>query len=453
EVYILDTPDSGVYVWLGSGVDAGVKKNYHDLANQYLALKGYPAWVNVTRVTESAESATFKQYFHDWDTSPATIRALLTETDAGYYSGDAEEAAASAKLIGKSAAARGVSGEQEDITESVLSGLPVIYQSEVYVITYRFSDDSGADSCVLYWWIGAGAPQHDKLAALQLVTRLEDELGERVTVVPERAGVLEDDDVFVLETAATGDEPDEFWEALGGASEEKEDPSAWKLAVNRRVTTPHTLTAVTVKVTGKIRFEDLDADYSQQDLSDDGVYILDTGEELYLWQGSNIPEREYIEDDGLDRSAETALVVSVRQGAEPAVFKKLFPQWDEDMWEDDGLDRSAKTALVVSVRQGAEPAVFKKLFPQWDEDMWEDDGLDRSAKTALVVSVRQGAEPAVFKKLFPQWDEDMWEDDGLDRSAKTALVVSVRQGAEPAVFKKLFPQWDEDMWEVSVHRG
>lgn len=52
--------------------------------------------------------------------------------------------------------------------------------------------------------------------------------------------------------------------SAGGLSEEKEDPSAWKLAVNRRVTTPHTLTAVTVKVTGKIRFEDFDAEYSQQ---------------------------------------------------------------------------------------------------------------------------------------------------------------------------------------------
>lgn len=34
--------------------------------------------------------------------------------------------------------------------------------------------------------------------------------------------------------------------------------------MNRRVTTPHTLTAVTVKVTGKIKFEDLDEKYTQQ---------------------------------------------------------------------------------------------------------------------------------------------------------------------------------------------
>ncbi|KPJ06985.1 Tryptophan 2,3-dioxygenase [Papilio machaon] len=71
--------------------------------------------------------------------------------------------------------------------------------------------------------------------------------------------------------------------------------------------------------------------------------VLDTGEELYFWKGKNIPERvrmakdtiieEYISDDGLDRTVDSAVVVSVRQGKEPAVFKKLFPDWDDDMWE------------------------------------------------------------------------------------------------------------------------
>ncbi|CAG9122909.1 unnamed protein product [Plutella xylostella] len=79
-----------------------------------------------------------------------------------------------------------------------------------------------------------------------------------------------------------------------------------------------------------------------QDLSDDGVYILDTGEELYYWRGAAAPARvlaakediieQYISDDGLDRTAASALVVSVKQGAEPAVFRTHFPDWDEDMW-------------------------------------------------------------------------------------------------------------------------
>ena len=46
-----------------------------------------------------------------------------------------------------------------------------------------------------------------------------------------------------------------------------------------------------------------------------------------------VPFQEYIEDDGLERTVDSALVVFVKQGEEPSVFKKLFPEWDNDMWD------------------------------------------------------------------------------------------------------------------------
>ncbi|CAK1591699.1 unnamed protein product [Parnassius mnemosyne] len=457
EVYILDTPCTGVYVWLGNELDADIKKDYNDIVQKYLDLKGYPSWVNVTRVTEGNESCNFKQYFHNWDTLNATsIHGLLSETDAGYFSSDADESGAAAKLIGKSATARGfmpdqgegtftvtrVSSDEEDVTERIAER-PVLYQNDVYTIKYQYSDSNGEDAFVVYVWMGTDAEPTDKQAGLDLASQIEQESEAGVTVVkvpqgkepkhflsifkgnlaifygskdnnykeenskksfdddgirlfrvegtelgvdmrttqvPESADVLEDDDVYILETPETiyvwhgkeslpeeqetamafvkevfgedkeivtleqGEETDEFWESLGGVPEEKEDAAGWRLVVNRRMTTPHTLTAVTVSVTGKIGFEDLPPDFTQQDLSDDGVYILDAGEELYFWRGKNTPERvkmakneiiqEYIADDGLGRTVDTAIVMSVKQGKEPVVFKKLFPSWEDDMWEN-----------------------------------------------------------------------------------------------------------------------
>ncbi|XP_026724506.1 gelsolin, cytoplasmic-like [Trichoplusia ni] len=474
-VYVLDTPCSGVYVWVGSEVDGEIRNTYHEIANQYLEVKGYPAWVNVTKVREGAESSTFKQYFHNWETIQMfSTKGLVTESDAGYFSEDAEKSASTAKQIGKSAAARGympdqgdgsytvtrITGEQQDITETFESGVARFYQSEVYVIKYQYSIDD-ADAYVIYLWIGTDASNDDKQAGLELVNQLEDELEGGVTLVKvpqgkepkhflsifkgqlsilfggsdtdykpvnsrgtyeedsvrlfrvegtelgvdmrgqqvtETADSLEDDDVYVLESPETiyiwigkesneteqeavnnfvqalvdkeittvqqGEEPDEFWELLGGAPEEKEDPSGWRLAVNRRVTTPRTLTAATVTVTKKIKFEDFDDEYSQQDLSDDGVYILDTGEELYLWQGNNIPERvkmarldiikEYIEDDGLERTVDSALVIFVKQGQEPSVFKKLFSEWDNDMWDNQASYEDIKNETKAANSKGDE---------------------------------------------------------------------------------------------------
>ncbi|CAB3252220.1 unnamed protein product [Arctia plantaginis] len=457
DIFILDTPCSGVYVWIGSDVSSDVKKTYSEIADKYLEMKSYPTWVNVTMVAQGSESSNFKQYFHNWDSTGAYRSRAVTDSDAGYYSEDQEHATTAAKLIGKSAAARGYMPDQgdgkfnitrlsngnEDVTELFTEDLSVLYQNEVYLVKYEYTNSEGADATVVYCWIGSDASEEDRTTAFDKAYELENDIEGNVALVkvpqgkepkhflsifkgnlaivfggtetdnkptnkngsyeddntrlfrvegtalgvdmrasqvPETADSLEDDDVYVLETkdiiylwsgkestedeqeaakkfvktvvgeekelaeVAQGEEPDEFWDALGGKVEEKEDASGWKQTVNRRVTTPRTLSSATVTVSGKIKFEDLDTEYTQQDLSDDGVFILDTGEELYVWQGANIPERykaarsdivkEYIEDDGLERTVDSALVVFVRQGEEPGVFKKLFPEWDNDLWEN-----------------------------------------------------------------------------------------------------------------------
>ncbi|XP_048480275.1 gelsolin-like [Plutella xylostella] len=453
EIFILDTPDSGIFIWIGSSADEENKKNYHDIVQKYLDVKGYPAWLHATRVTEGAESSLFKQYFAHWDVNDnAYIKSYASGIDAGYGSG--EDDAVVAKLVGKSAAAsrympddgsgtftvfRFAGGEQEDIMETLSSsssGARVLHAGAVYVVQYQYE----GDSYVVYNWVGADSSSEDRAAAAELVTQLEDELegkttlvrvpqgkepkhflglfkghlvivfgskendyapdnanhdyedtnvrlfrvegtalgvDMRATQVPETAASLEDDDVFVLQTADTlyvrvgkesddtektaalefiesfvtedgnivtfdqGDESDEFWEILGGKPDDLEDNSTWKATVSRRAHAATTLTAVSVNMRGKVRFEEL-PEFAQEDLSDDGVYILDTGEELYFWRGAAAPARvlaakediveQYISDDGLDRTATSALVVSVRQGAEPAVFRAHFPDWDEDMW-------------------------------------------------------------------------------------------------------------------------
>ncbi|XP_064076123.1 gelsolin-like [Vanessa tameamea] len=459
DVFILDTPCSGIYIWLGNDVDEDIKKNYNDIVQKFLEDKEYPSWMHVTRLVEGAESSAFKQYFHNWDSvmpSSSSVRSIASDIESGYFSGDADDSNAVAKFIGKSAAARSYMPDQgagsltifraaeeaEDITESQADA-PKLYQSEVYAVRYDYKDENDENATVVYLWIGKDADDDAKLGGVKAVSAIEEELEGNVTVVKipqgkeirhflnifkgqlmilcgdkdneyktenfkktfdddsvrlfrvegtklggdmratqveETSSSLEDDDVFILETAEQvylrigkesndkeqeaakgfvslligdekkvtevqeGEEPEEFWELLGGAPDEKEDPSRWKLNVNRRVTTPPTLTAVTVTASKKIKFEELPPDFSQTDLSDDGAYVLDNGEELYLWLGTNIPDRvkaarldiitKYIEDDGLERTVDSAIVVTLKQGKEPSTFKKMFPSWEDDLWKN-----------------------------------------------------------------------------------------------------------------------
>ncbi|KAJ2941902.1 hypothetical protein O0L34_g10717 [Tuta absoluta] len=441
EIYILDTPDSGVYTWLGKDADPEIRKAYYSITEMFLEMKGYPNWVNVTRVSEGMEIGNFKQYFHQWD-------SVATESDGGYFSSDGTET--SAFKIGKSAAARGYMPDEGSgdlvITrvddENEAMDTSILYSGEAYVIKYQFASErseSGSET-VIYIWIGAKADAAKNAKAVQLAEELEGvdykdtivvlvpqgkepkhllsifkgglgillgsqdkpenfngsyaddgvrlfkvegielNVDMKALQVPEKAEELEDDDVFVLETKEVvyvrngkeslpeeaeaalafvklavgdtkeivqinqGEEPEEFWEPLGGAPDAKEDNSKWKASASRRVTTPPSLYAVTVTIKGKIKIEELAPDFSQQDLSEDGIYILDVGEEIYMWEGASVPERvkkartdivkEYIKDDGLDRSPDNILVVGVKQDREPGVFKKHFPEWDEAMWSN-----------------------------------------------------------------------------------------------------------------------
>ncbi|XP_054272999.1 gelsolin, cytoplasmic isoform X2 [Macrosteles quadrilineatus] len=135
-------------------------------------------------------------------------------------------------------------------------------------------------------------------------------------------------------TMSEGGEPEQFWEALGGRGEY---PSTLELHRPIRATK---LFHCHVPFPNKLRVEEIHH-FSQQDLFEDDVMVLDSGELVYVWVGDQSTEEErrlaikmaedYLERDYSRRPADTVVVV-VHQGEEPLSFRRLFPEWDTDMW-------------------------------------------------------------------------------------------------------------------------
>jgi len=136
-------------------------------------------------------------------------------------------------------------------------------------------------------------------------------------------------------TMAEGGEPDQFWEALGGRGDY---PST--LELNRPIRATK-LFHCHVPYPNKLRVEEI-PHFSQQDLFEDDVMVLDSGELVYVWVGDQSTEEErrlaikmaedYLERDYSDRRPSDTVVVVVHQGEEPPSFRNLFPEWDPDMW-------------------------------------------------------------------------------------------------------------------------
>ncbi|CAG9790657.1 unnamed protein product [Diatraea saccharalis] len=326
EVYILDTPCSGVYIWLGKEVDDEVKKNYNETVQKYFDAKGYPDWVQVTRVVEGIECSNFKQYFHNWDTVSAGTKSKVSESDAGYFSGDAEESEAAAKLIGKSASARGfmpdngggtlavtrIAGEQEDLTEAFQSGVSILYQTEAYVFKYQYPDANGDDAYVLYYWIGAEASSEDKAAAKELVSEMEKEIEGDVTVVKVPQGKESKHFLNIFKghlAILFGGKNSDYTPVNSTDTYEENNVRLFRvegteLEVDMR--------AVQVKEDANV-------------LEDDDVFVLETKDTVYVWNGK---ESQTSEQEAALKFVETVVkekeIVTVNQGDEPDEFWEIL---------------------------------------------------------------------------------------------------------------------------------
>lgn len=132
-----------------------------------------------------------------------------------------------------------------------------------------------------------------------------------------------------LVTVAEGSEPATFWELLGGKTAYPE--SAPGSAPPREARLFELSDSA-----GSFKVNEV-AQFTQADLNNEDIYLLDTYTTVYLWigTGSNPHEREkagefskqYVKDaaDGRDKDSP---IITIKAGSEPALFTSHFVPWD-----------------------------------------------------------------------------------------------------------------------------
>uniref|UniRef100_A0A4W5K3M8 Gelsolin-like domain-containing protein n=2 Tax=Hucho hucho TaxID=62062 RepID=A0A4W5K3M8_9TELE len=132
-----------------------------------------------------------------------------------------------------------------------------------------------------------------------------------------------------------GQEPAEFWVALGGKA-----PYACDKRLQKEET-PHSPRLFECSnQTGVFRMTEVE-DLAQEDLDQDDVMLLDTWEEIFLWIGRSANEYEtkeacnsaleYLRTHPAGRDPDTP-IISVKQGYEPLTFTGWFNAWDPHKW-------------------------------------------------------------------------------------------------------------------------
>ncbi|XP_072269050.1 scinderin [Pyxicephalus adspersus] len=183
----------------------------------------------------------------------------------------------------------------------------LLNSNDVFVL--KLKNNSG------YQWVGKGAS------------------GEEVKGADYITGVLKCKTTRISE----GQEPDEFWSALGGKKSYQTSP----LLGSQLEDHPPRLFGCSNK-SGRFVIEEVPGEFTQEDLAEDDVMLLDTWEQLFLWIGKDANEvekkeslksaRQYIETDPSGRDKGIP-IITVKQGHEPPTFTGWFLAWDSNKWQ------------------------------------------------------------------------------------------------------------------------
>jgi len=244
----------------------------------------------------------------------------------------------------------------------------------------------------VYSWHGVGARPEEVESADKIASILKDHsYGPQGTASPQR-------EVLAI---GEGDEPEEFWAAIGGKGEYAKHPEDEPMPADPRLFQCST-------AFGSFVVEEI-ADFTQEDMIDDDVMLLDVGTCVYLWVGSGCTSEEKQKSlqtaqeynakapDGRDADIP---IMKVNAGSEPAMFTQFFPGWDPELFEKNKFvdPYEAKLAKLRQKAGAEEPAAPTPPVPAGAAELLSGDFADPEATKfsyeELSSGIPAGVDPA-----------------------------------------------------------
>ncbi|XP_071822473.1 advillin-like isoform X2 [Apostichopus japonicus] len=227
-------------------------------------------------------------------------------------------------------------------------------------------------------------------------------------------------DAFTI--VAEGSETDEVWESLGGKGEYASDKKLHEEVPTHQARLFHGSNAK-----GYFQVEEL-YDFSQEDLIEDDVMLLDTYSEIFVWVGRNSNKeekeqamqtaKEYVLTDPSGRDVEATSLIIIKQGFEPLNFTGYFHAWDPKLFESSLSEEDCRKRLEE--QNAAVTVNLDELLPKKKEDNLESypdyslDALKNNPPGDVDVSKKElylsetdfkatfGMDYEAFSKL-PNW--------------------------------------------------
>lgn len=442
DCFILDT-GSGIYVWVGKEATQKEKTEAMNKATEFLKTKKYPAWTQVHRIVQGAESAPFKQYFATWKDEGASHTRLIRSA-MGYSTDDSDvdfDDTLVENLKKSGGRALGFMPDQgkgnivsliqfvevPDSDEVRRTEIPLPLPNQLllgfgsYVIQYEYIQSDGKKVTVVYAWRGtaAGSLSFDEAVKVAM------ELGEELNAV--------------VVTTIQGNEPRHFLKMFKG-----ELITSYTGAPSEPI-----LFRVSGTDETDVRANEVEPDSSSL-ASDDVFALVKVGQKkVYIWVG--------LAASGFEKSMAENRIGKfwpdfenevIQEGAEPDDF------WDDLNGEgiyDRGMSKGSSPILeprlyhcriLVSGRIKVEEV---PSFQQDDLDV--DDVMLLDGGDEIYLWVGSGTTEEEQNGVFDMAKKYI-KMEPSSRTIETATIIWIKQGNEPKCFKRMFPEWNDDAWKL-----
>ncbi|KAI4888023.1 hypothetical protein NFI96_034695, partial [Prochilodus magdalenae] len=376
DCYIADVGGVSLSVWKGKKATQEERRSALERAVGFIKAKNYPSTTRVEVMSEGGESALFKQLFKSW-TEPGLTQGLgntytrgrIAKVDQVKF--DVMELYAEPKLAAQERMVDDASGEVQiwrienlELEEVPHSSYGQFYGGDCYLVLYTYNRTNKPEY-ILYMWLGRHATQDEITACAYQAVNVDNKYNGapvqvRVTMGKEPRHFLaifqgkliiyegcsgderemgkvigevlsKQDKQIVME----GQEPPQFWVALGGKA-----PYASDKRLEKEVPLHSPRLFECSNQTGQFRMTEV-AQFAQDDLDEDDVMLLDTWDELFLWIGNSANQYEtqesynsavqYLRNHPAERDPDTP-IITVKQGYEPLTFTGWFSAWDSHKW-------------------------------------------------------------------------------------------------------------------------
>uniref|UniRef100_A0A4W5MWJ1 Advillin n=1 Tax=Hucho hucho TaxID=62062 RepID=A0A4W5MWJ1_9TELE len=195
------------------------------------------------------------------------------------------------------------------------------------------------------------------------------------------------------EIVAEGQEPVEFWDLLGGKAPYANDKRLQQAALDHQ----QRLFECSNK-TGRFIVTEV-TQFTQDDLSEDDIMLLDTWDQVFLWVGNEANElerkeavvtsQEYLRTHPGSRDPDTPILL-IKQGYEPPTFTGWFTAWDPSKWSGGKTYEELKKELgevtfLVRITNVSTILFIYALTKTWYSDFSAIFGMSKNLFASLPL--------------------------------------------------------------------